>query len=40
MGVDETAVVVKAEVVTVVVKAEVVAVVVKVEEELAEVVRL
>ena len=37
---DETAVVVKAEVVTVVVKAEVVAVVVKVEEELAEVVRL
>tara|TARA_B100000475_G_C14703420_1_gene190074 strand:+ start:183 stop:305 length:123 start_codon:yes stop_codon:yes gene_type:complete len=40
VGVDETAVVVKAEVVTVVVKAEVVAVVVKVEEELAEVVRL
>ena len=37
---DETAVVVKAEVVTVVVKAEVVAVVVKVEEELSEVVRL
>ena len=40
MGVDETAVVVKAEVVTVVVKAEVVAVVVKGEEELAEGVRL